>query len=68
VEAAKPLIALIGAVVCAGGAAAQPAALPSGAWAGTAQLTGGGGPDAFPISIEVRGRRATVSLGRRLAA
>lgn len=62
-EAAKPLIALIGAVVCAGGAAAQPTALPSGAWAGTAQLTRGGGPDAFPISIEVRGRRATVALG-----
>lgn len=67
-EAAKPLIALIGAVVCAGGAAAQPTALPSGAWAGTAQFTRGGGPDGFPISIELRGRRAAVSLGPGHAA
>jgi uncharacterized protein len=63
VEAAKPLIALLGAAVCAGGAAAQPAALPSGAWAGTAELTRGGGSAPFAMSIEVRGRRATVSLG-----
>jgi dienelactone hydrolase len=64
VEAAKPLIALIGAAVCAGGAAAQPAALPSGSWAGTAELTRGGGAYVpFAMSIQLRGRRATVSLG-----
>jgi uncharacterized protein len=64
VEAAKPLIALIGAVVCTGGAAAQPTALPSGAWSGSAELTRGGGTlQPFAMSVEVRGRRATVSLG-----
>jgi dienelactone hydrolase len=63
VEAAKPLIALIGVAVCAGAASAQPAALPSGAWAGTAELTRGGGHAPFTMSIKVRGRRAIVSLG-----
>ena len=62
-DAAKLLIAFIGVAVCAGGAGAQPAALPSGSWAGTAELTRGGGSDPFPLSIEVRGPRATVSLG-----
>jgi uncharacterized protein len=59
----KPLVAIIGVAVCAAGAAAQPAASLSGTWAGTARLTRGGGPDLFAVSIEVRGRRAIVSLG-----
>jgi uncharacterized protein len=54
--------------VCAGGAAAQPAALPSVTWAGTAQLTRGGGSEAFALSVEVRGRRAIVSMGEGHAA
>jgi dienelactone hydrolase len=64
----KALVAIIGVAACAGGAAAQPAALPSGAWAGTAQFTRGGGPDPFAISIELRNRRAIVSLGPGHAA
>ena len=64
----EPLVAIAAVAVCAGGAAAQPVALPSGAWAGTAQFTRGGGDEAFPISIEVRGRRAVVSLGPGHAA
>jgi dienelactone hydrolase len=64
----KSFVAIIGAAVCAGGAAAQPAALPTGAWAGTAQLTRGGGSDSFAMAIEVRGRRAVVSLGSGHAA
>jgi uncharacterized protein len=59
----KPLAAIIGAAVCAGGAAAQPAASVSGAWAGSAQFTRGGGTDFFTLSIELRGRRAIVSFG-----
>jgi hypothetical protein len=39
---AKSLVAIIGVAVCAGGAAAQPAASLSGAWAGTAHFTRGG--------------------------
>src|ERR687898_2271673 len=64
----KSFVAIIGAAVCVGGAAAQPAALPSGVWAGTAELTRGGGSEAFTISIEVRGRRAVVSLAPGHAA
>src|SRR5688500_11489383 len=64
----KSFVAIIGAAVCAGGAAAQPAALPSGTWAGTAQLIRGAGSEALAISIEVRGRRAVVSLGPGHAA
>jgi pimeloyl-ACP methyl ester carboxylesterase len=64
----KSLVAIIGAAVCAGGAAAQPAASVSGAWAGSAQFTRGGGTDLFTLSIEVRGRRAIVALGPGHAA
>lgn len=64
----KSLVAIIGAAVCAGGAAAQPAASLSGAWAGSAQFTRGGGVDSFTLSIELRGRRAIVSLGPGHAA
>jgi len=59
----------IAAAACAGGAAAQ-RALPSGAWAGTAQFTRGGGDEAFPISIE-RGRRSKpggLAASRRVRA
>jgi uncharacterized protein len=61
----KLLVAILGVAACLGGAgaAAQPAAVASGSWAGTAQFTRGGGPDAFSLSIELRGRRAIVSLG-----
>jgi uncharacterized protein len=65
----KALAAVIGATLCAGGAAAgSAAALPSGAWAGTAHVTRGAGIADFPLSIVVRGRRATVSLGAGHAA
>jgi dienelactone hydrolase len=64
----KTLVAIIGAAVCAGGAAAQPAASVSGAWAGSAQFTRGGGRDFFTLSVEVRGRRAIVALGPGHAA
>lgn len=64
----KPLVAIAAVAVCAEGAAAQPVALPSWAWAGTAQFTRGGSDEAFTISIEVRGRRAVASLGPGHAA
>ncbi|MGH3080008.1 MAG: hypothetical protein ACRDNH_02590 [Gaiellaceae bacterium] len=43
-EAAKPLIALIGVAVCAGGAAAQPAALTSGGTHGLIKTARGFSP------------------------
>ncbi len=60
---ARLLVALVGLAVLAGGAAAHPAALPTGSWAGEARFTRGGGAEPFPLSIELRGRRAVVSMG-----
>jgi len=65
----KPFVAIIGAALCAGGAAAGSAPpLPSGAWTGTAHLTRGAGTAEFPLSIAVQGRRAMVSRGAGHAA
>jgi dienelactone hydrolase len=64
----KLLVAIAAVAVCAGGSTAQPAAFPSGAWAGSAQFTRGGGDEPFAISLEVRGRQAVVSLGPGHAA
>lgn len=60
--------AIIAGAVCAGGAGAQPAAGPSGSWAGTAQFTRGAGLQPFSMSVELRGRRAIVVLGPGHAA
>jgi dienelactone hydrolase len=58
----KGITAIIAVVAFAGGAAAQPAA-PTGTWRGTAQFRAPGGPQPFPISVELTPRRAVVSLG-----
>jgi dienelactone hydrolase len=59
----KTAVAIIAGALCAGAAGAQPAAGPSGSWAGTAQFTRGAGPQPFSMSVELRGRRAIVVLG-----
>jgi uncharacterized protein len=64
----KSAVAIIAVLVCAAGAAAQPAAGPSGSWAGTAQLTRVGGPQPYAISLELRGGRAVVSMDSGHAA
>ncbi len=64
----KTAVAIIAVAVCAGGASAQPAATLSGSWAGTAQLTRGGGPQPFSLSLELRGRRAVVAMAPGHAA
>jgi hypothetical protein len=64
----KTAVAIIAGALCAGAAGAQPVAGPSGSWAGTAQFTRGAGPDAFSLSLELRGRRAVVALASGHAA
>lgn len=60
----KTAVAIIAGALCAGAAGAQPAAGPSGTWAGTAQFTRGAGTDPFAMSVELRGRRAVVALAQ----
>jgi dienelactone hydrolase len=64
----KTAISIIAAAVCAAAAGAQPTAGPAGSWAGTAQFTRGAGPQSFPFSIELRGRRAIVAMASGHAA
>ena len=64
----KPAVAIIAVLACAGAAGAQPSARPAGSWSGLAQFTRVGGPEAFSMSLELRGRRAVVSLGPGHAA
>ena len=64
----KAAVAIITLLACAGAAGAQPSAGPAGSWAGTVQLLRVGGPEPFSMSLELRGRRAIVSLGPGHAA
>jgi uncharacterized protein len=64
----KTAVAIIAGALCAGAAGAQPAAGPSGSWAGTAQFTRGAGTEPFALSVELRGRRAVVALAAGHAA
>jgi uncharacterized protein len=64
----KTAVAIIAGAVCVGGASAEPAARPTGSWAGTAQFLRVGGPQPFTLSLELRGRRALVALGPGHAA
>jgi len=64
----KSAFVIIAGALCAGAAGAQPAALPPGSWAGTAQFTRGAGTEPFALSVELRGRRAVVSLAPGHAA
>jgi hypothetical protein len=64
----RSAVAIIAVLACAGAASAQPSAGPAGSWAGTAQFLRVGGPEPFSMSLELRGRRAVVSLGPGHAA
>ena len=64
----KTAVAIIAGALCAGAAGAQPAAGPSGSWAGTAQFTRGAGLEPFAMSVELRGRRAVIALAPGHAA
>lgn len=62
------LLMPIAVVVCALPAAAQTAPGLAGSWAGGVSFARPAGTAALPISVELRGRRAIVSLGRGHAA
>nr|MDP9490720.1 hypothetical protein [Actinomycetota bacterium] len=64
----RTAVAIIAGALCAGAAGAQPAAGPSGSWAGTAQFARGAGLQPFSMSVELKGRRAIVVLGSGHAA
>ncbi|HEX7256181.1 MAG TPA: prolyl oligopeptidase family serine peptidase [Gaiellaceae bacterium] len=65
----KPFaVALTALLACAGAAGATVNVAPAGSWAGTAHFTRGAGPQSFSMSIELRGRRAAVSLAPGHAA
>ena len=61
------LVAIVAVAVCAGSAGAQPHAAVSGTWVGTISFRAPAG-DPVPLSVEFRGRRAVVVLGRGHAA
>jgi uncharacterized protein len=59
----KWAVAIIAVLGCTASAAAERGAGPTGAWAGSARFTAGGaGPEPFALSLEIRGRRAIVSM------
>lgn len=60
---ARLLVAIVAVAVCAGGAGAQTLAPVSGTWVGTISFRAPAG-EAVPLSIELRGGRAVVALGR----
>jgi uncharacterized protein len=64
----RAIAAIIACAACAGAAGAQPSAGPAGTWSGAARFVRGAGPEPFAMSIELRGRRAVVSLGSGHAA
>ena len=64
----RSAFAIIAVLACAGSAGAQHSAGPAGSWAGTVRFTRVGGLEPFSMSLELRGRRAVVSLGPGHAA
>ena len=62
------MFAIIACLVCAGAAAAQPAVSANGSWVGTMWFRAPAGVEPEPISVELRGRRAVVSLAQGHAA
>ena len=58
------VLALAAAFACAVPAGAQPAAGLAGSWAGRLSFAQPAGTAPVPLSVELRGRRAVVSLGR----
>jgi uncharacterized protein len=64
----RAITAIIAVLACGGAAGANAAPGLSGSWVGTISFRSPAGVEPAPISIELRGRRALVSLGRGHAA
>ena len=66
----RAIVAIIAVttVIACGGAGAQAVARPSGTWVGTMTFRSPAGFEPQPISIQLRGRRAVIALGRGHAA
>ncbi|HVD26583.1 MAG TPA: hypothetical protein VNB86_11380 [Gaiellaceae bacterium] len=64
----RAITAIIAVLACAGATGAGAASGLSGTWVGTISFRSPAGVEPLPVSIELRGRRAVVSLGRGHAA
>lgn len=67
-RAPRRIFVIIACLACAGAAGGSPSAAPAGSWTGTARFVRGAGLQPFAMSIELRGRRAAVSLAPGHAA
>lgn len=63
----RAITAIIAVIAC-GGSGANAASGLSGSWVGTISFRNPAGVEPAPVSIQIRGRRAVVSLGRGHAA
>jgi pimeloyl-ACP methyl ester carboxylesterase len=64
----RAIVVIVAAGVCSGAAGAQVEAGPRGSWVGTVVFRRSAGTEPMPISLELRGARAVVGLGRGHAA
>lgn len=64
----RAITAIIAVLACGGAAGANAAPGLTGSWVGTISFRSPAGVERAPVSIQIRGRRAVVSLGRGHAA
>jgi hypothetical protein len=64
----RAIVVIVAAGVCSGAAGAQVETGPRGSWVGAVVFRSPAGAEPMPISLELRGGRAVVGLGRGHAA